>query len=42
MDTPMFSKIEKGERKAKRDQVFLFEKLLSGASEELLALWLAG
>lgn len=42
MDTPMFSKIERGERKAKRDQVFLLAKLLSVPSEELLTLWLAG
>src|SRR5438270_3089931 len=42
MDTPMFSKIERGERKAKRDQVLVLAKLLMVPPEELLALWLAG
>ena len=42
MDTPMFSKIERGERKAKREQVLGLAKLLMVPSEELLALWLAG
>jgi transcriptional regulator with XRE-family HTH domain len=42
MDTPMFSKIERGERKAKREQVLVLAKLLMVPPEELLALWLAG
>ncbi len=42
IDTPMFSKIERGERKAKREQVLVLAKLLMVAPEELLALWLAG
>lgn len=41
MDTPMFSKIERGERKAKREQVLILAKLLGGKEEELLTLWLA-
>lgn len=42
MDTPMFSKIERGERKARREQVQLLAKLLGTSEEELLTLWLAG
>lgn len=42
MDTPMFSKIERGERKAKRHQVLELAKLLMVPQSELLALWLAG
>lgn len=41
MDTPMFSKIERGERKAKREQVVILSKLLEENEEELLTLWLA-
>lgn len=41
MDTPNFSKIERGERKARREQVVLLAKLLSGPVDELLTLWLA-
>ena len=41
MDTPNFSKIERGERKAKREQVKTLSKLLDGNEEELLILWLA-
>lgn len=40
IDTPMLSKIEKGSRKAKKDQVELFAKALEADSEELLTLWL--
>ncbi len=32
MDTPMFSKIERGDRKAKREQVLILAKLL-GSNE---------
>jgi transcriptional regulator with XRE-family HTH domain len=41
IDTPMFSKIERGERKAKRDQVLKIAGLLKANEQELLALWLA-
>ena len=41
MDTPMFSKIERGERPAKRAQVITIAKLLSADENELLTLWLA-
>ena len=42
IDTPMFSKIERGERKAKKEQVLQLAKLLTTDKEELLTLWLAG
>lgn len=41
IDTPMLSKIERGDRKAKKEQVFLLAKLLKVSEEELLTLWLA-
>ena len=41
IDTPMFSKIERGERKAKREQVVLLSKLLNFEEDELLTIWLA-
>lgn len=41
MDTPMFSKIERGERPAKREQVVTLAKILSTNETELLTLWLA-
>ena len=41
MDTPMFSKIERGERPAKRTQVVALARLLSIDETELLTLWLA-
>lgn len=41
IDTPMFSKIERGERKAKREQVLLLAQLLETNSKELLSIWLA-
>ena len=40
IDTPMFSKIERGERKAKREQVLKIAELLKADEKELLALWL--
>lgn len=40
IDTPMLSKIERGERKARKEQVILFSKILNGNIEELLTLWL--
>lgn len=41
IDTPMFSKIERGDRKAKREQVIILSKLLGSKEEELLTFWLA-
>ena len=41
MDTPMFSKIERGERPAKRTQVIAIAKILTTDENELLTLWLA-
>ena len=42
IDTPMYSKIERGERRAKREQVVILAKLLDTKVDELLTLWLAG
>lgn len=42
IDTPMYSKIERGERRAKREQVITLAKLLETDKNELLTLWLAG
>lgn len=41
MDTPLFSKIERGERTAKREIVGKLAKILKADKEELLILWLA-
>ncbi len=41
IDTPMFSKIERGERRAKREQVLLLADLLDVDVHDLLAVWLA-
>lgn len=41
MDTPMFSKIERGERPAKREQVIAIAKIFTTDENELLTLWLA-
>lgn len=41
IDTPMFSKIERGERKAKREQVEQLASLLRANKSDLLRLWLA-
>ena len=41
IDTPMYSKIERGDRSAKREQVVLIAKLLNTDETELLTLWLA-
>ncbi|WP_288953556.1 helix-turn-helix transcriptional regulator, partial [uncultured Prevotella sp.] len=41
IDTPMYSRIERGERKAKREQVIILAKLLDVNAKELLQLWLA-
>jgi transcriptional regulator with XRE-family HTH domain len=40
-DTPMYSKIERGERRAKREQITLIAKLLQIDETELVTLWLA-
>lgn len=41
IDTPMYSKIERGDRPAKRTQVVALAQLLSTNETELLTLWLA-
>ena len=41
IDTPMLSKIERGERKAKREQLPILAKVLSADKDDLLSLWLA-
>ena len=41
IDTPMFSKIERGDRRAKRTQVILLAKYFHIDEKELLTLWLA-
>ena len=41
IDTPMLSKIERGDRKAKKEQVLIFAKLFNTEKRLLLTLWLA-
>ena len=41
IDTPMFSKIERGDRRAKREQVVKLAELLHQDEKEMLKLWLA-
>jgi transcriptional regulator with XRE-family HTH domain len=41
IDTPMYSKIERGDRPAKREQVVTIAKILTTNENELLTLWLA-
>lgn len=41
IDTPMYSKIERGDRRAKRKQVFVLADLLQADPTELLTLWVA-
>ena len=41
IDTPMFSKIERGDRRAKRKQVIKLAELLHQDENEMLKLWLA-
>lgn len=41
IDTPMFSKIERGERKAKNEHVEQLAELLETERKPLLTLWLA-
>ena len=41
IDTPMFSKIERGDRRAKRSQVILLAKYFLIDEKDMLTLWLA-
>ncbi len=41
IDTALLSKIERGERKASKQQVINIAKILNANEEELLTLWLA-
>lgn len=41
IDTPMFSKIERGDRKAKREQVIKMAEYFHQDINEMLTLWLA-
>ena len=41
IDTPMYGKIERGERKAKRSQIPIMAKLFAVGEKELLTIWLA-
>ena len=41
IDTPMFSKIERGDRRAKRRQVITLAQQFKVDEKELLTLWLA-
>lgn len=41
IDTGLYSKIERGERKPKREQVIKLAKVLKIDKDELLSLWLA-
>lgn len=41
IDTPMLSKIENGDRRAKKEQIQIFASLFRVPHEELLTLWLA-
>lgn len=42
MDTAMLSKIERGDRRAKRELVVSLAKIFKVDKKELLSLWLAG
>lgn len=41
IDTPMFSKIERGDRRAKRSQVIMLAEYFHMDEKEMLTLWLA-
>ena len=41
IDTPMFSKIERGDRRAKREQVIKLAEYFHQDEKEMLILWLA-
>jgi transcriptional regulator with XRE-family HTH domain len=40
IDTPMYSKIERGERRAKREQVIALAKIFKVNPNEFLTLWI--
>jgi transcriptional regulator with XRE-family HTH domain len=42
IDSPLYSKIERGERRAKREHVIKLADLLGTDKGELLTLWLVG
>lgn len=41
IDTPMFSKIERGDRKAKREQVVKLAEYFHQDEKEMLTIWIA-
>jgi transcriptional regulator with XRE-family HTH domain len=41
IDTATYCKIEKGERRAKREQILIIAELLKADKDDLLSLWLA-
>lgn len=41
MDTSVISKIERGDRQLKKDQIPLLAQILNASEQELLTLWLA-
>ena len=41
IDTPVFSKIERGDRRAKREQVIKLAEYFNQNEKEMLTLWLA-
>ena len=41
IDVPMFSKFERGDRRAKREHVIILAQELNADVQELLSLWLA-
>ena len=41
IDIPMYSRIERGQRKAKKEHISVFSKLYKVNAEELTQLWLA-
>lgn len=41
VDTPMYSRIERGERPAKREQVITIAQCLKIDSQELIRIWMA-
>lgn len=41
IDTPMYSKIERGDRKAKRSQIPILARMFDVDEKELLTIWLA-
>lgn len=41
IDTPMYSKIERGERKAKRSHIPILARFFNVDEKELLVIWLA-